>query len=93
MALSCHELTQKHLFGHAVFFGLVLFGTHKKRHGVFFGLIDLDLVLVAFDQTLAQFVCTLRFIRDLTQRNDRVLVVVTFYSDRRTRRYPSGSRI
>mmetsp|Transcript_28501 Transcript_28501/g.53459 ORF Transcript_28501/g.53459 Transcript_28501/m.53459 type:complete len:246 (+) Transcript_28501:4189-4926(+) len=86
LALRCHQLTQQHLFGHAVFFGLVLLGPHEERHCVLFGLVDLDLGLVRFDQTLAQFVGALCLVGDLTQGHDRVLVVVAVHGDRRTGR-------
>ena len=64
--------------------GLSLFGPHQQRHGVFFGLVDLDLGLVAFDQALAQIVGALGFFRDLAQRHDGVLVVVAVHGDRGT---------
>jgi hypothetical protein len=47
--------------------GLVRLGAHQQRHGVFFGLVDLDLGLVRFDQTLAQIVGALGFLGDLAQ--------------------------
>ena len=56
--------------------GTIHLGAQQQGHGVFFRLIDLDLGLGRFDHPFAQVVNGLRFLGDLAQGDDRVLVVV-----------------
>ena len=73
---------EEFFLGHVVlrrFIGGFGTGPHEQGHRVLFGLVDLDLGLMALDHALPQGVGLLGFLGNLAQGHDGVLVVVAIH--------------